>query len=31
MVKPKLFADGDFSKVTETAKEAMDVVRKVRG
>ena len=31
MVKPKLFADGDFSKVTETAKEAMDVVHKVRG
>lgn len=31
MVKPSLFADGDFSKVTEVAKEAMEIVHKVRG
>lgn len=31
MVKPALFADGDFSRVEQTAREAMDVVRKVRG
>lgn len=30
MVKPAMFADGDFSKVEETAREAMAVVRKVR-
>ena len=30
MVKPALFADGDFSKVTEACKGAMDVVAKVR-
>ena len=31
MVKPALFADGDFSKVEQIAREAMDVVKKVRG
>lgn len=31
MVKPALFADGDFSKVEQIAHEAMDVVKKVRG
>ena len=31
MVKPALFADGDFSRVEDAAREAMDVVRKVRG
>ena len=31
MVKPNLFADGDFSKVTETAREAMELAHKVRG
>ena len=30
MVKPAMFADGDFSKVEQTAREAMEVVRKVR-
>ena len=30
MVKPALFADGDFSKVEQIAREAMDVVKKVR-
>ena len=30
MVKPALFADGDFSRVEQIAREAMDVVRKVR-
>ena len=30
MVKPKLFADGDFSEVTKQASEAMAVVKKVR-
>ena len=30
MVKPALFADGDFTKVEQVAREAMDVVRKVR-
>ena len=31
MVKPALFADGDFSKVEQVAREAMDVVAQVRG
>lgn len=31
MVKSALFADGDFSKVTEEAASAMEVVRRVRG
>ena len=31
MVKPALFADGDFSKVEQIARDAMDVVKKVRG
>ena len=31
MVKPALFADGDFSKVEQIAREAMDVVKSVRG
>lgn len=31
MVKPALFADGDFSQVEAAAREAMDIVRKVRG
>ena len=31
MVKPALFADGDFSKVEQTAREAMEVVAQVRG
>lgn len=31
MVKPALFADGDFSQVEQIAREAMDVVKKVRG
>ena len=31
MVKPALFADGDFSRVEDAAREAMGVVRKVRG
>ena len=31
MVKPALFADGDFSKVEQVAREAMDVVKSVRG
>ena len=31
MVKPALFADGDFSRVENAAREAMDVVHKVRG
>ena len=31
MVKPTLFADDDFSKVEQIAREAMDVVKKVRG
>ena len=31
MVKPKLFADGDFTKVTETAAEAMAKAREIRG
>ena len=30
MVKPALFADGDFSQVTEKAKEAMEAARKAR-
>ena len=30
MVKPAMFADGDFSKVEQTAREAMEVVHKVR-
>ena len=31
MVKPKLFADGDFSQVEEQARAAMEVVRRIRG
>ena len=31
MVKPALFADGDFSKVQEQAAEAMALVHKIRG
>ena len=31
MVKPSLFADGDFTKVTETCREAMEAARKIRG
>ena len=31
MVKPALFADGDFSHVEAAAREAMDIVCKVRG
>lgn len=31
MVKPKLFADGDFSKVVELASEAAAAVKEVRG
>lgn len=31
MVKPSLFADGDFSQVEAVAREAMDAVRAVRG
>ena len=31
MVKPKLFADGDFSQVEQQAREAMEVVHRVRG
>ena len=31
MVKPALFADGDFSKVTEACKGAMEAVHRVRG
>ncbi len=31
MVKPALFADGDFSQVEQQAAEAMAIVRKVRG
>ena len=31
MVKPALFADGDFSKVEQVAREAMEVVAQVRG
>ena len=31
MVKPALFGDGDFSKVEQTAREAMEVVAQVRG
>ena len=31
MVKPKLFADGDFSEVQKAATEAMAVVHRVRG
>ncbi len=31
MVKPAMFADGDFSKVEQVAREAMEVVAKVRG
>lgn len=31
MVKPSLFEGGNFSKVTEAAAEAMDIVRRVRG
>lgn len=30
MVKPSLFADGDFGKVTEIAAEAMSIARRVR-
>lgn len=30
MVKPALFADGDFSKVTEACRGAMEVVAKIR-
>ena len=30
MVKPALFADGDFGQVEQIAREAMDVVRKAR-
>ena len=30
MVKPALFADGDFSRVEQIAREAMNVVHKVR-
>lgn len=31
MVKPELFADGDFSRVTEAALEAMQIVKRLRG
>ena len=31
MVKPKLFADGDFSQVEKLTAEAAAVVKKVRG
>ena len=31
MVKPALFADGDFSKVEEMTAEAAAVVKRVRG
>ena len=31
MVKPALFADDDFSRVEQAAREAMDIVHKVRG
>ena len=30
MVKPSLFADGDFSRVEELAREAAEIVRSVR-
>ena len=30
MVKPALFADGDFSKVTEACRSAMEAVARVR-
>lgn len=31
MVKPRLFADGDFSEVTRLASETMGIVRRLRG
>ena len=30
MVKPSLFADGDFSRVEQLAREAADIVRSIR-